>query len=106
MPQTIIHKLLGAPSSDAYTLTPEDLDAIGERSAWYEEWLLARCPNYVKVENETRKSFTEERGFSKEYKDALTCEAAALEPEISAGLWNIEKRQMNAVFKKYSKPKN
>ncbi len=105
VPQTIIDKLLGASSSDAYTLTIDDLDAIGERFAWYEEWLLARCPDYVQAEKGAKELIAEGHEPGKKYDDALQCEDDALAPEISAGLWEIRKRQFQADIKKYPEPK-
>lgn len=50
VPQDIIDMLLARPSTDIYWLTIEDVDRLGSRAPWYEEWVLSRCPDIVSAE--------------------------------------------------------
>jgi hypothetical protein len=50
VPQALIDKLLSLPSSQVYWLSSQDIDAIGSRAPWFEEWLLARCPGFIEAE--------------------------------------------------------
>ena len=47
VPQTLIDRMFSLSSTQAYWLTPQDVEQLGQRAPWYEEWLLARCPNYI-----------------------------------------------------------
>ena len=47
--QALIDRMFSLPSTRAYWLTVEDVQQLGSRAPWYEEWLLARCPDYLKV---------------------------------------------------------
>lgn len=46
IPQDIIEKSFQRSSQEIYWLSEDDLSRIGNRSSWYEEWLIARCPEY------------------------------------------------------------
>lgn len=50
IPQDIIDKSFQRSSQEIYWLDDEDLNKIGTRATWYEEWLIARCPDYPKAE--------------------------------------------------------
>jgi len=49
VPQELIDKLISLPSSEAYWLTQNDINQLGSRAPWYEEWILARCPDLVRA---------------------------------------------------------
>ncbi len=89
VPQSIIEKLLSAPSTKAYVLTLEDLAAIGDRSPWYEEWLLARCPDFLEADKEAKEAFAQDREPGKRFEDAIKCENDALQLEVVHGLGSV-----------------
>jgi len=89
VPQPIIERLLSAPSTEAYVLTAEDLAAIGDRAAWYEEWLVARCPDYLHAEKEANVAFDQGREPNEQYAAAVDCELDALGPEVAKGIMSI-----------------
>ena len=72
VPQELIDKMFSLPSTQAYFLTKKDIDALGQRSAWYEEWLLARCPKYLDVERRVQGG---DVGARAEYLVEAKCEA-------------------------------
>jgi hypothetical protein len=43
VPQYLIEKMFSLASSEVYWLTVEDLDAIGPRPSWYDQFLVDRC---------------------------------------------------------------
>lgn len=55
IPQQMMDKMFSLPSSSAYWLTQQDVDGLGNRAPWYEEWTLARCPDLVAAESNLRK---------------------------------------------------
>lgn len=89
VPQVIIDKMLSVPSSAAYKLTSQDVEQLGMRSAWYEEWLLARCPDYLNAESAERKTSEQNQAARERYGRAVDCEMEALSPEISNGLGSV-----------------
>ncbi len=58
VPQDLIDKLLARPSTDIYWLTAQDVERLGSRAPWYEEWILAKCPDIL----ESEKNFMIEKG--------------------------------------------
>src|SRR5450631_2451817 len=50
VPGSLVDRMLVTASTDAYRLTRGDIDSLGIRAAWYEEWLIARCPDTVQIE--------------------------------------------------------
>jgi hypothetical protein len=56
VPSDLVDKLFALPSTDAYWLTDRDVRRIGVRAPWFEEWILARCPDFVHAEREALKS--------------------------------------------------
>jgi hypothetical protein len=50
IPQDIVDKSFQRSSQEIYWLNNEDLIRVGTRAPWYEEWLIARCPEYPKAE--------------------------------------------------------
>jgi hypothetical protein len=50
VPQTLIDRLFSLPSTQAYWLNSQDVEQLGMRAPWYEEWLLARCPDFIRAE--------------------------------------------------------
>ena len=83
VPQVLIDKMFSLPSTQAYWLTRRDTMTLGNRAAWYEEWLLARCPNYLNAEEQSHAAGTaEERAAtSAAMHDAIYCEGLALAPQ-------------------------
>ena len=54
VPQDLIDKLIARPSTDVYWLSANDIERLGSRAPWYEEWVLAKCPDIL----ESERSFT------------------------------------------------
>ena len=81
VPQVLIDRLFSLPSSQAYWLSNSDIETLGRRSAWYEEWLLARCPDFVRVEQQlfqTRGGPTAARDAAfRNYQPQVKCEIDA-----------------------------
>lgn len=50
VPQDLIDKLIARPSTDIYWLTASDAERLASRAPWYEEWVLAKCPDILEAE--------------------------------------------------------
>jgi hypothetical protein len=50
VPQVLIDKLLSLPSNEVYWLSQNDIDSLGRRPPWFDEWLAARCPGFSEAE--------------------------------------------------------
>lgn len=79
VPQDLIDLLLARPSTDIYWLTVDDVNRLGSRAPWYEEWVLARCPDIVSAE---RFMYTTNSSPAAEdrYRKASDCEAKEVIP--------------------------
>jgi hypothetical protein len=50
VPQSIIDKMFNSASTTVYWLSDDEIDAIGFRPAWLEEWVLTKCPGLLTAE--------------------------------------------------------
>ena len=91
VPQTLIDKMLSASSADAYWLTASDVASLGRRAPWYEEWLLARCPDVDRVEEAylRTKSKQERDQFEPLLTKQRHCEFDALDNQITIGALQV-----------------
>lgn len=87
VPQYLIDRMFAHTSQEVYWLTFDDISRLGDRAPWYEEWLLARCPDYVAVSRRFMQNGGHRSPAIRAALDAqLECEADAVAPEQRAVL--------------------
>lgn len=52
VPVILINEMMQRTSQEIYWLDVDDIRKIGANAPWYEEWLIARCPNFVETEKQ------------------------------------------------------
>lgn len=89
VPQAIIDKMFNSASESVYWLSDDEIEAIGYRPPWLEEWVLAKCPGLLAAENQLM-SDPHDATKNAVFKRFSECENGAL--------YDDRRRALNAIL--------
>lgn len=93
VPRDLTEKLLGTPWNETYWLSREDLDRLGERQAWFEDFSAAKCGVEPRLKQRLESAVAagfkaEAQALQSEYESATKCGA------------ELRKRQRQQIIEK------